>query len=481
MILICWNENIGVLMSVRDICDFFFNLEEKYNLNYQEIQGCFAWQLIRIYLYYNITRRLGIFGSPQQKTLSVFDKVKSFIPFFKNSLFSNPLNGNYQRDILIFDHPRKVLFDGEFRDIYSYFLIDSLKKDSFEVLEAPYLNEHLSDKKDYVKYTDRIELGSYVYKKFNKIKFTSQESQLISEVKHELESEFKIDIHLESILTMHILNFQYDYKKYIQLFKKRRPKKIFVVVGYENQAVIKAAKDLKIEVIELQHGTITDYHLGYSYPFKSRLKGEIAYFPDKILTFGDYWINDETSPVSKDSIIPIGFPYFEIQSKEFRNIKPISNQVLFISQGVIGEALSKVAYEFALKMPHLKIIYKLHPGEYETWKNNYPELTNDLDNFEVVDNSNVPLYQLFAESSYQVGAFSTAIYEGLMFNCKTFIINVAGVEYLSDLIERGYVFKINDVDDLIGNLETFNPKEYDKNFFFKNLDVDLLNGVVGNG
>ena len=468
-------------MSVGDICDFFFSLEEKYNLNYQEFQGCFAWQLIRIYLYYNITQKIGIFGAPQQKTISLFDKIKSFLPFFKNSLFSNPLKGNYQKDILIFDHPRKVLFKGEFRDIYSYFLIDLLEKNSFEVLESPYLNRHLSSKKDYIRYTDRIELGSYIYKKFNKIKFTSKELQIINDVERDFKSEFEIEINLKDILTMHILNFQYDYKKYTELFKKRKPRMIFVVVGYENQAVIKAAKDLGIEVVELQHGTITDYHLGYSYPLKSRLNGEIAYFPDKILTFGDYWINDDTSPISKDSVFSVGFPYFESQVNEFLNLKPVSNQVLFISQGVIGYELSKIAYEFALKMPHLKIIYKLHPGEYETWKENYSKLLNDLDNFEVIDNSKTPLYQLFAQSSYQVGAFSTAIYEGLMFNCKTFIIDVAGVEYLYDLISEGYVFKINSADDLANNLESFIPKEYDKNFFFKNLDKKLLKSVIDNG
>ena len=38
--------------SVQEICEVFFNLEEKYNLNYWEVQGCFPWQLIRMYLYY---------------------------------------------------------------------------------------------------------------------------------------------------------------------------------------------------------------------------------------------------------------------------------------------------------------------------------------------------------------------------------------------------------------------------------------------
>ena len=85
---------------------------------------------------------------------------------------------------------------------------------------------------------------------------------------------------------------------------------IFVVVSYENLAIVAAAKSLGIQAIELQHGTITDYHLGYSYPEKTRLNGEIPYFPDKILTFGDYWINEKSCPISKDNIVPIGFFLF---------------------------------------------------------------------------------------------------------------------------------------------------------------------------
>ena len=469
-------------MSVKQICNVFFNLEEKYNLNYQLIQGCYAWQLIRIYLYYDITRRTNTFGAPQQKKLSTIDKIKSFTPFLKNSISSNLFHGTYTRDILIFDHPRKVLFNNEYKDIYTYFLIDLLKDNySFEVLEAPYLNKHISNKKSYISYTDRIQLGSYIFKKRNKIKFNDNEINLIKNIQKELKKAFNIDINLTQILEMHILNFKYDYSKYIELFKKRKPKKIFVVVAYENQAIVKAAKDLNIEIIEIQHGTITDYHLGYAYPSKSRLNGEIAYFPDKILTFGDYWINNETSPLNEENIIPIGFPYFEVQSKKYINLSSDSKQVLFISQGVIGKYLSKVAFEFASSRPDLKIIYKLHPGEYETWRQNYPELVNDLNNFTVIDNNQTPLYELFAKSSYQIGAFSTAIYEGLMFNCKTFILNVPGIEYLSDLIDEGYVFKVNNADDLIKNLDSFKPKKYDNTFFFKNFDFELLDGVINNG
>lgn len=470
--------------SVHDICEVFFDLEEKYNLNYEKIQGCYAWQLIRMYLYYDITRRTQTFGAPQQQSLSIFDKVKSFMPFFKNSVLQNPFSGKGEKEILIFDHPRKVLYEGQYRDIYSYFLVDFLKDSySFEVLEAPYLNKHFTNKEPYIKYTDRIQLGSYIYKKRNKIEFTSNEKELISNVKRDLENIFNLDINLEWILTIHILNFQYDYKKYTELFQKRKPKMIFVVVAYENQAIVAAAKDLGITVLELQHGTITDYHLGYSYPKRSRLNGEIKYFPDKILTFGEYWINDKTCPISAENVIPIGFPYFESQSKDFTNIEVNGNQILFISQGVIGKYLSKIAFELASELNDYKIIYKLHPGEYATWRQNYPELieANSLDNFEVIDNSQTPLYELFAKSNYQIGAFSTAIYEGLMFNCKTFIVDVPGVEYLNVLINKGYVYKIDGVEDLIANLDEFKPLDYDKNFFFKNLDLQLLKKVIDDG
>lgn len=470
--------------SVGDICEIFFSLEEKYNLNYTEIQGCYAWQLIRMYLYYDITRRTQTFGAPQQQSLSLFDKFKSFIPFFKNSILSNPLTGKYTKDLLIFDHPRKIIYDGEYKDIYSDFLVGYLEEDySFEVLEAPYLNKHFTNKKNYIKYTDRIQLGSYIYKKFNKIEFTQKEQNLISNLEKEFKTNFNLDIDLSLILKNHILNFKYDYNNYVKLFEKRKPKMIFVVVAYENQAIVKAAKDLGITVIELQHGTITDYHLGYSYPKKTRLNGEIAYFPDKILTFGEYWINSKTCPINKENIIPIGFSYFEQQSKDYLGINVVDNQILFISQGVIGKYLSKLAFELANDCNDLNIIYKLHPGEYGVWRQNYPELVeaSSMENFKVIDNSKTPLYELFAKSNYQVGAFSTAIYEGLMFNCKTFIVDVPGVEYLEDLIENNYVYKITDSNDLINNLEKFKPKNYDKNFFFKSFDEKLLKRVIDDG
>ncbi len=508
--------------TVKEICQKIWNLEEKYELNHKEIQDCYPWQLIRMYLYYEITRKTNVFESAQQSSLSLFDKINSFLPFIKNSILSNPLSGRENVDVLIFDHPRKVIFEDEYQDIYSYFLKETHNQygKSFETIESPYLNQHFRSnaniKENHVRFNDRILLGSFIHKTRNrgKLPFTEEEKQFINSVKEDLETAFKIEIDLFSIMENHILNFQYDYKKYIELLQRKNPKVVFLVVAYENKALVAACKKMSIDIIELQHGTISPYHLGYSYPENTMKSNgeikEIEYFPDKILSFGDYWRNACPFPIDSENIISMGFPYFEENSKTYMKIAEDKNseegnnqknedkQILFISQGVIGKYLSKLAYETASKINDNKsnnennntqdynFIYKLHPGEYGTWKENYDYLTkasSEFDNFTVIDQSEPPLYELFAESHYQIGAFSTAIYEGLAFNCKTFIIDVPGVEYLDDLIDKNIVKRVKNSEELIDYLKEDEKneiifKEYDKDYFFKNFDETIFKKIL---
>ena len=169
------------------------------------------------------------------------------MPFIKNSILSNPLSGRENVDVLIFDHPRKVIFEDEYQDIYSYFLKETL-------------NQNI--KENHVRFNDRILLGSFIHKTRNrgKLPFTEDEKQFINSVKEDLETAFKIEIDLFSIMENHILNFQYDYKKYIELLQRKNPKVVFLVVAYENKALVAACKKMSIDIIELQHGTISPYN-----------------------------------------------------------------------------------------------------------------------------------------------------------------------------------------------------------------------------
>ncbi len=483
------NEKKSV-KNIKEICDIIFSLEKKYDLNHMKIQGVYAWQLVRVYVYYEISRKIGVFGSPQQGKVNLKDKAFSFIPFIKNSLFSNPLNGKDHKDVMIFDHPRKVKHNGEYKDIYTYFLLEYLNDagNSYELIESPYLNKHYSKKENFTKYNDRILFGSYFYKKKNNLKFKTCEKNKISNLQREIISMFNIEIDLFDIFRKHILDFKYQYSMYDKLFKKRTPKYVLVVVAYENKAMVAAAHNNEIEVIELQHGTISEYHLGYNYP-NDEDKG-LEYFPDKLFTFGEYWNNVANYPISEKNIVSIGFPHLDYTIKDYFNNKKL-NQIIFISQGVIGEYLSNFAYELARKLEKINekindtdkknqnnynIIYKLHPGEYSNWKNNYDSLVKaqKLDNFQIIDNNEISLYELFSKSKYQIGVFSTAIYEGLLFNCKTFIIDLPGSEYMDGLVDKNYVKKVDNVEDIINFMNNLNMDEYDRDLFFKEYDKSIL-------
>ena len=280
------------------------------------------------------------------------------------------------------------------------------------------------------------------------------------------------------IFSNHISNFKYEYGRYKDLLSRKKVKQVYVVVAYENKALISACKDLGVKVLELQHGVISKYHLGYSFP-----DIDVHYFPDKLLSFGEYWGESADYPISRENIFPIGFSFFGENSAFYKDFGKNEKQILFISQGVIGKYLSKFAYDLFWKLgDDYNFIYKLHPGEYDTWRENYPELLElaNFNNFSVVDSNEIPLYELFAKSEFQLGAFSTAIYEGLSFNCKTFILDVPGVEYLEDLVDKNIVFKVKNVSDMVEKLDNLDLAGYNSEFFFKSFDAQLLEDIILN-
>ncbi len=94
-----------------------------------------------------------------------------------------------------------------------------------------------------------------------------------------------------------------------------KPKRIYLVCFYDKQYIVKAAKELKIEVIDIQHGIIGKEHSAY---FSSLLLSDI-YLPDKLYSFGEsekeYFI--DSGIVSTNNIIPIGNYYLEYIKNNF--------------------------------------------------------------------------------------------------------------------------------------------------------------------
>lgn len=453
-------------LSIKELCEKLWILEEELNLLDFEIKGVRIWELLRFRVFSELSKELCGYSQAQTEMNSFKDKLLNVIGLIKNAVTRNPFKRNYTVDFLLFDHPRKINVNGKNIDIYTDKFIESQSERKFDVIESPYLWKHnTSNVRRNRKYTDHEILRIYMMKKINCFKLTDKELRIIEEIKSEIQSRFgNVSIELQKMTIKYLENFIYKINYYKKLFRKRKPKKIFVVVSYSNIPIIAAAKDLGIEVIEFQHGVITDYHFAYNFSDPTK---KLKYFPDKLLTFGEYW--GKTKGFPKQTEIEVyGFPYLNQQLKKYNNTPKKSKQVLFLSQGTIGKQLSIQARKIAETMPEYYFVYKLHPGEYDRWKNEYPDLViaSQLENFEVIDNNEKNLYSFFAESEFQIGVYSTSIFEGLTLNCKTILLNLPGIEYMEDLIKHEIVEVANTSDEVKNIIKKYKTKQFYSDYFF---------------
>jgi hypothetical protein len=265
---------------------------------------------------------------------------------------------------------------------------------------------------------------------------------------------------------------------YELLLNRINPSVVVTVVSYGDETLIEACKRMNIPIVELQHGTPQDHHYGYIYP-KNEPK---EMFPDYFLAFGEFWSENIRFPIPDDRVIPVGYPYLEKRINAYDGVGS-TDQLLFISQGTIGAELSQFALEVD-RDPDIEydVIYKLHPGEYDRWQKEYPWLVDS--NIEVVDSSKPPLYRLFAESSAQVGVYSTAVYEGLAFNLETYLFNCSGAEVLDPLIKQESAKLVSSVDELASLLGTKEARFNQAYYFKPNSDKNIckvLNELADEG
>lgn len=206
------------------------------------------------------------------------------------------------------------------------------------------------------------------------------------------------------------------------------------------------AAERGIPTIELQHGVTGKEHTAYNYPKDTMVRQ----FPQYFFTFSSYWCTEARYPIPGDHCRAVGFPYLERNAVKYLGIeKDTKRVILFISQKPIGKELSDIAVTLNQKIDGnvYRIIYKLHPGEYDDWKNDYPDL--EQSGIEVIDNYKTELYYLFAISTYQVGALSsTAIFEGLYFGLQTFIYSKKAVSFLLSLCEQGFAGAFGSTEEL---------------------------------
>lgn len=330
-------------MALKELCEKLWQFETEFELLDLEIKGVRFWELIRFKVFSELSMQLCGYGQSHTSKNTILDKMLASFSLLRNSTSKNPFSGKYEVDFLVYDHPRKVKVEGNNIDIYTNEFIKSSLEKKYDIIESPHLWKHITTGvNSNRKYIDHEILTVFVKNKISSIPLSNNERSLLAKLNSEIKNRFEvINLNLLKVTENYINNFLHRFEYHKKLFFKRKPKSIYVVVSYGKAPIIAAARDLGIEVIEFQHGVITNYHFAYNYSDPTK---KLKYFPDKLLTFGEYWAKTEGFP-KQTKVEVYGFPYLNQQLERYKGTPKKKNQVLFLSQGPIGKELSKWAKE----------------------------------------------------------------------------------------------------------------------------------------
>lgn len=440
----------------------FEALEEDTDTFDIRVDGVPVWERIRFGVYQSILEQNGVGQAHTGLDGGVLDYVKGLSNWLKNWAHRNPYLAD-SADVMFVGHQRRKKHeDGFWWDLYCDPIHEACHFDSVH-FEQPYLLSHRTPAKtERLRYLDLIQHGGTLQRKLGLHRLTvpAEEADQLAETESEIASRFDAGINLEARVVKSLRRRRSELWLWRRLLKRVSPEVVVLVVSYGKEPLIEACKEAGIPLVELQHGLIYPRHLAYNYQ-GSRSK---EMFPDYLFTWGKYWCNCVEYPIAEDYVVPVGFPYIEMEREKYHDVEK-KDQVIFLSQGTVGAELSKFAVECG-ELSEFEMLYKLHPGEYDRWRDEYPWL--ETGRVTVIDDDSRTLYRLFAESTAQVGVYSTAIFEGLCFNLNTFLVNLPNVDSMEDLYQEGLAEIVDSPTELINALEDVDqPGDPNTSYYFK--------------
>lgn len=425
--------------TTNKVLERFEFIEKKLSLDKSLIQNVPWWDMLRYKLFKDILvelglrdkkikqKKLSVKKSLAKKTLTIVNIFKNFLNFF---LSKSPLWIRRKSNIIL-GHPRRKLDSGLYVDPYSDPFIDLFSSTiNFSVIERPDFNGHLSPAKTKnLFYSDSLYNLASIISKFRRFEFNKREFQIISHLEKSLYDEFSCKIDINKRVKNIVQKWLGMFPIMCWFFKFKKPKLLFIIVSSGQEAIISAAKSLGIVTLELQHGTPARGKLNYDYSSGITKKT----FPDFFLSFGDYWPSDCKLPLANEKLVPFGNIYLNNKIFQYSHVKK-EDRLVIVSQSDLTQELSKFAIEIRkLFFGKLTVEYKPHPYEFNGPE---PEYFQHLKNSGVIiSDKNADIYEIFARSRWQVGVFSTALYEGLYFGVACFVLKISGSEHMKKLIE----------------------------------------------
>lgn len=352
------------------------------------------------------------------------------------------------RPYLFWCDPRRRSSNGVYFDVWNDPLIDSLPAASVVSVEPPWGLQHSRPAHTRsIVYLDVLLGAARLLSLLRPAHLSFREIRQLTRAEQEIVDRIGVHVPLLHRAVRVKSIRRWDLRLLTGLLRWLCPKVVFLTVSYarERENLVEAARALRIVTVELQHGTITDTHSGYSFPGTLTKRS----FPDHLLVFGNYWKENTIFPITDNRVHVLGYPYLALERQRVRHFPTVPGTVTFITQGLTKGFLAEAAVKLA-ESTTLSVRVKLHPNEINGWKTNYPSLwaASRRGLVTVFDSGQPTVHSILAESESVVGGNSTALYEAVLFGCRIYVMDLPGWEYMEGLIECGCATLIHHDCDL---------------------------------
>lgn len=424
------------VISVERICAQIWKAEAGHRLFSCKVLGVPFWSMVRMRTYYCLAETSGLFGRPHPRKERFAQKLGGLATGLVRlpQLFVRGWRMRHAAT-LVLEHSRSRQAGGAVIDIYSYhFVRDAEAAAPGSTLVLARTETGRIEKRDglcraQVDVIERLRAAAGRALRFL-VPVRYLPHQAIDDLCAMLDEAQRADgrRQLQDIMRRGVIEYAVSRFLYSLLFGVfRNARELVVVDAYATGAgLIAAAKQRRMRVRELQHGVLGRYHLGYSYPSGCSRQ----HLPDELLVWSTFW-QRELEGVWPAGVNVHGYRYLEDLRAGYADEVREPRSMVVISQGAISKSLADLVWANRDVLSGFRIHYKLHPSEYDTWRENASLVRlSGLANVEVVAGGD--LYALFARCELQLGVFSTALHEGAAFGCRTVLAPLPGIEYMKN-------------------------------------------------
>jgi len=424
-----------------------FEFENKYKSILENIE---EWAYIRIKFGYKMKDQ-----NLLEKQVNIkINQIKNFIHYIK-SIFYGFTNWFNKYDYLCFsDSSQRKIINGQYYDKLFDSLINKLSNKTL-IIELPNKKHYRINqvKSKYIVSEIPIKILSYITKIFVKVHTINELDKLF----------LKENIKCNYLKYLHRFNSEYLVYKFI--LKLYKPKSIFISCFYCRPWLVKAANDLNIKVVELQHGVINKEHFAYV----SSLKLDKKYFPTYLLSFG---LNEKNlKGLLISNVYPIGSFYLEHIKLNFYNNKELNN-LIKPYKVIVGVTMQKESWEIKELIAFIKkaalendqILYIMIPRFIDNIDYNLPS--------NVVMYNKIDCYNIIMHCDIHVTLYSSCALEAPSLGIPNILININNFayRYYKDSLSSYHTLTVSNIQDFFKSVDKLTLLDKQK-IQIKNQDI----------